>query len=147
MDLNWVGLIICDFFFTKYVQYYHTTQYSVDWICGFGTTYLEKNGERQGSLVCCSPWGHKESDTTEQLNGTELNCLSIVQLLMLAVWGERGYGDGSTLYVWLSSISLLPWLLGFPPQASLITISSLISTRSVSMQSTAALALRLMHNP
>ena len=24
--------------------------------------------EGQGSLVCCSPWGHKESDTTEQLN-------------------------------------------------------------------------------
>ena len=22
---------------------------------------------RQGSLACCSPWGHKESDTTEQL--------------------------------------------------------------------------------
>ena len=22
----------------------------------------------QGSLVCCSPWGHKESDTTEQLH-------------------------------------------------------------------------------
>ena len=22
----------------------------------------------QGSLVCCSPWGHKESDMTEQLN-------------------------------------------------------------------------------
>ena len=22
----------------------------------------------QGSLVCCSPWDHKESDTTEQLN-------------------------------------------------------------------------------
>ena len=26
------------------------------------------DGEGQGSLVCCSPWGHKESDTTEQLN-------------------------------------------------------------------------------
>ena len=26
------------------------------------------NGEGQGSLVCCSPWGRKESDTTEQLN-------------------------------------------------------------------------------
>ena len=25
-------------------------------------------GIGQGSLVCCSPWGHKESDTTEQLN-------------------------------------------------------------------------------
>ena len=22
----------------------------------------------QGSLVCCSPWGHKESDTTKRLN-------------------------------------------------------------------------------
>ena len=27
-------------------------------------------GEGQGSLECCSPWGHKESDTTQQL--TEL---------------------------------------------------------------------------
>ena len=26
------------------------------------------DGEGQGSLVCCSPWGHKGSDTTEQLN-------------------------------------------------------------------------------
>ena len=25
-------------------------------------------GDGQGSLVCCSPWGLKESDTTEQLN-------------------------------------------------------------------------------
>jgi len=24
-------------------------------------------GEGQGSLVCCSPWGHKELDTTERL--------------------------------------------------------------------------------
>ena len=22
----------------------------------------------QGSLVCCSPWGHKESEMTQQLN-------------------------------------------------------------------------------
>ena len=25
-------------------------------------------GDGQGSLACCSSWGHKESDTTEQLN-------------------------------------------------------------------------------
>ena len=25
-------------------------------------------GDGQGSLVCCSPWGCKESDTTERLN-------------------------------------------------------------------------------
>ena len=25
-------------------------------------------GDGQGSLACCSPWGHKESDMAEQLN-------------------------------------------------------------------------------
>ena len=30
------------------------------------------DGEGQGSLVCCSPWGHKEVDTTEQLNNNKL---------------------------------------------------------------------------
>ena len=25
-------------------------------------------GDGQGSLACCSPGGHKKSDTTEQLN-------------------------------------------------------------------------------
>ena len=28
------------------------------------------DGGGQGSLACCSPWGRKESDTTEQLNNT-----------------------------------------------------------------------------
>ena len=28
-------------------------------------------GGGQGGLACCSPWGHKESDTTERLNWTE----------------------------------------------------------------------------
>ena len=28
-------------------------------------------GDGQGSLACCSPWGCKESDMTEQLNWTE----------------------------------------------------------------------------
>ena len=26
------------------------------------------DGEGQGRLACCSPWGHKESDVTERLN-------------------------------------------------------------------------------
>ena len=30
------------------------------------------DGDGQGSLVCCSPWGHKESDTTEQLSNNKL---------------------------------------------------------------------------
>ena len=39
-------------------------------------------GDGQGGLVCCSSWGHKESDTTEWLNWTELNwifqCLIVI---------------------------------------------------------------------
>ena len=33
-----------------------------------------------GGLGCCSPWGHKESDTTEWLNWTELNSLQYSRL-------------------------------------------------------------------
>ena len=29
------------------------------------------DSEGQGILVCCSPWGHKESDTAERLNKSE----------------------------------------------------------------------------
>ena len=29
------------------------------------------DGEGQGSLVCCSPRGHRESDTTERLKKSE----------------------------------------------------------------------------
>ena len=31
------------------------------------------DGAGQGRLVCFSPWGHKESDTTEQLNNNNLS--------------------------------------------------------------------------
>ena len=40
------------------------------WLSGYE---LEQAGDAQGGLLCCSPWGCKESDTTEQLNWTELN--------------------------------------------------------------------------
>ena len=29
-------------------------------------------GDGQGGLACCSPWGHEESDTAEQLNWIEI---------------------------------------------------------------------------
>ena len=44
-------------------------------------------GDGQGSLVCYSPWGHKESDTTERLNWTEgLHCCTRA----FVSCGERG---------------------------------------------------------
>ena len=33
--------------------------------------------DRQGSLVCCNPWGYKESEMTEQLSWTECTVLWI----------------------------------------------------------------------
>ena len=39
--------------------------------CQFGWTLGV--GDGRGVLACCNWWGHKESDTTEQLNWTELN--------------------------------------------------------------------------
>ena len=35
---------------------------------GYESEQAAGNGEGQGGLVCCSPWGHKESDTTKRLN-------------------------------------------------------------------------------
>ena len=31
------------------------------------------DSEGQGSLMCCTPWGHKQLDTTEQLNNSNRN--------------------------------------------------------------------------
>ena len=39
-------------------------------------------GEGQGSLVCCSPWGCKESNTTERLNN---NVFSIHRSFLLLI--------------------------------------------------------------
>ena len=42
--------------------------------------------DRQRSLACCGPWGHKESDTTEQLNWTDLRRLSINTSWFVWTW-------------------------------------------------------------
>ena len=46
-------------------------------------------GDGQGSLVCCSPWGCKESDMTEWLNWAELNLCSSVPKLMQRIWATQ----------------------------------------------------------
>ena len=40
---------------------------------GFEFEQALGDGEGQGSLACCSPWGCKESDTTEPLNSNKDN--------------------------------------------------------------------------
>ena len=43
------------------------------WLSGHGFGWTLGVGNGQGSLAFCSSWGHKELDTTEWLNWTELN--------------------------------------------------------------------------
>ena len=44
--------------------------------CAFEQT--PGDGEGQGNLACCSPWGRKESDTTERLNnGSKMNTVLV----------------------------------------------------------------------
>ena len=38
------------------------------WHNGHGFGWSPRVGDGQGGLACCGSWGHKESDTTEQLN-------------------------------------------------------------------------------
>ena len=40
----------------------------LDGIDGHEFEQAARVGDGQGSLACCSPWGLKESDTTERLN-------------------------------------------------------------------------------
>ena len=46
------------------------------------------DGEGQGSLACCSPWGHKESDTTERLNNNWNSAWKGKLLLKACLLGE-----------------------------------------------------------
>ena len=38
------------------------------WLDGHEFEQAPGVGDEQGGLTCCSPWGHKELDTTQQLN-------------------------------------------------------------------------------
>ena len=51
-------------------------------------------GDAQGSLSCCSPWGYKESDTTEQVNW----CVSYKYEVFLPANGIAKIG------LWMSSV-------------------------------------------
>ena len=67
------------------------------WLNGNEFEQVPGVGGGQGSLVCCSPWGHKEWNTTEQLNNNTGNIFpppvneSLVQGLCLkaAFWQHR----------------------------------------------------------
>ena len=48
------------------------------WLDGRESEWSLGVGDGQGGLACCNSWGQKESDTTEQLNWTELKALCLI---------------------------------------------------------------------
>ena len=69
-------------------------------------------GNGQGSLACCSPWGHKESDTTEQLNWTESTSLGEQDRLASYIH-VLGYIHSSEWCWWPSESRDAPCKAGF----------------------------------
>ena len=45
---------------------------------------ISGESEGQGSLACCSSWGHNESDTTLQLKKKKYICYSPISFLSVA---------------------------------------------------------------
>ena len=50
------------------------------WLNGHERELASGVGDGQGGLTCCSPWGYKESDTTERLNWTECHPVTGLEL-------------------------------------------------------------------
>ena len=70
-------------------------------------------GDGQGSLACCSPWGHKESDMTERLNWTECIpwCIQMLKNLP-AMWETQVQSLSQEDHMELGVVShsnILPW--------------------------------------
>ena len=63
------------------------------WLDGRESEWTPGVCDGQEGLVCCDSWGRKESDTTEQLNWTELNAtLSLnTQLFWYVTWVYECY--------------------------------------------------------
>ena len=55
------------------------------WLNGRVSEWTPGVGDGQGGLACCDSWGHRELDTTEWLNWTELN-VNVSMLLSQFIW-------------------------------------------------------------
>jgi len=54
-------------------------------------------GDWQGSLACCSPWGHKESDSTERLNNNSVWTVTPLPHLMSDIDSQANLSQNQTL--------------------------------------------------
>ena len=62
------------------------------------------DGRGQGSLACCTPWGCKESDTTEQLHLCSRKINISMKIISAFIWVIKGV---RTLVFYINNYSLL----------------------------------------
>ena len=84
------------------------------------------DGEGQGSLVCCSPWGCKESDMIYRLNNNNLQSISKIQPFSISPLLPLFFKPLSS-FAWITLLGLL--LAGLPasvldPLQSILNIAS-----------------------
>ena len=53
-------------------------------LSGHGFEQALGDGERQGGLVCCSPWGREESDTLRLNNNKNISKHQIISRILTA---------------------------------------------------------------
>ena len=75
------------------------------WLDGHECEQTLGDGEGQGGLACCSPWGRKESDTTERLNNNK--SISWKTIFPWTEVGEWLRNDSSAFYLLCSLFLLL----------------------------------------
>ena len=63
------------------------------------------DSEGQGSLVCCSPWGHRESDTTERLSGNS-NTHNAAELLQSSQGHRHGHAGSPKAFARRTELEL-----------------------------------------
>ena len=76
-----------------------------------------RDGEGQGTSVCCSPWGCKEGNTTQRLNNNKKPCMGASQVVLVVKnWPvnaedpwvrkilEEGMTTHSSIFAWR-----IPW--------------------------------------
>ena len=73
------------------------------WLNGHESEQVPGVGDGQGSLSCCSPWGHNESNDTEWLNWTKLK-YSLFAMLCQSLLCRKGlrYPHLDILFYFLS---------------------------------------------
>ena len=70
-----------------------------------------RDSEGQGSLVCCSPWGHKGSDTTLQLNHSGLSTCHVNLQTSSTVYTAYPAPRPPGMHVPVADASLTLWSL------------------------------------